>query len=167
MSLKTIVLYGPAQCGKTHTLNILAGKFHKDFNGKILEKTSEGDASDDLDNNYSILLPLEGMDVIAIVTTRGDYKDEIICNNDFLMKYKKLFPDKDFFWFTASRTKGGTIECIENELELNPSDVLWIRKGYVYGNDESEFKRRLFNQSNELNAEILSVCLEETIRSKN
>lgn len=162
MSLKTIVLYGPAQCGKTHCLNYMADKLVNDSNVKLLEKKSNGNGLDDSDNYYAMLFDSDGNDVLVIITTQGDFEHAEEVNYEFVKKHAKEFPEKDVYWFTASRTKGGTADYISG-MQTTDSELYWICKGYVYPNNDNPTTAELYKYSDIHTADSLFVILNHLI----
>lgn len=162
MSLQTIVLYGPAQCGKTHCLNYLAGKLIKEPNVKLLEKKSNGNGLDESDNYYAMLFDTEEKEVLVIVTTQGDYEHAEEVNYEFVKKHAKEFPEKDIYWFTASRTKGGTTEYI-SETQTTDSELYWICKGYIYLDNDNPTAYGLIEYADKHAADSLIDILKHLI----
>lgn len=162
MNLKTIVLYGPAQCGKTHCLNYLAGKLIKEPNVKLLEKKSNGNGLDESDNYYAMLFDTEENEVLVIVTTQGDFEHAEEVNYEFVQKYIKIFPEKDIYWLTASRTWGGTTNYISGT-QTTDSELYWVCKGYVYPNKENSTTAELFKFSDTHTADSLFEILNHLV----
>lgn len=153
MLLKTIVLYGPSQCGKTHSLNYLAEKLQQQFKARLLEKRSNGDGSSASDNLYALELSLEEKSIIVIITTQGDYIEALRNNYSFLEEYRNRYSDEDFFWFTASRTKGKTVSFLEEKDSL--TDLLWFRKGHVDPIESLQSHKTLIEEQYNITANYL------------
>ena len=158
--MKIIVLFGKGEKGKSTTL--------KEFLRQIMEKYSitavnrlndkrfnATDLKEELAvENKSFLTTKNGVNNYVAtfeiggkkygVTTRGDRDD--ILENDF-----KFFKGCDVV-FCATRTKGETVEFIENQNE----EVLWVAKTYISDYRKSpENTLDFINYTNQKQVEIL------------
>lgn len=155
--LKAIVLYEVSKCGKTHTLNKLFDLMIRQYEATILEKQTYGNGLEDSDNNYALLLNNNDEKKIAIITTAGDSEENQIENYKFVEKFMSMesFKNYPFYWFTASRTQGGSANYVSSLFSKPQEHVLWIRKGCIWKYETQTIPEKLYEDSNEHTASML------------
>lgn len=117
---KLIVLYGHSNCGKSDSLNRLKELLR--LSGVSTSKTPHPNSDDPETFMYKGLL--------VCVAPAGDTGD-IVKRNTRYFNAKKCNVA-----FSASRTKGGTVDVINQYAEDQGVEVDWVQKSYEYSLDK-------------------------------
>lgn len=117
--MTSIILWGRANTGKTHTLKTLVEILCDKYKAKIIFD----DSIDDKD--FCLILEIKGKKVA--VFTNGDDKKIIKRNIDALKNSGIAFD----IIIGASRSKGGSCDIIYNMLNSKDDNLFWVRVSNV------------------------------------
>lgn len=156
---KIIALYGSGKKGKTSTLKKLIEEMRKDSSFSEEEEKAEQYLNDD----ERIICTYKNKKIA--ITTGGDTEDIIKENLAFFEEH-----ECDIL-VTATRTKGKTVDYIEDYENKNNIKIIWKWKfigtnSTTYGLSKCK-EKVLFDTINNVQAEDLLNCLHEVIKELN